>query len=136
MIGAVTVNAARATLLSAMRAANLRAGLRFTGNDVAAEAIEADLFGGRLSGEATLRRGGDGIGLSGRIALRDADAAQLIGADNSSGGDRPRRNSASDRGRGTVAAGADRLAQRQRQGHARKRPHRRARSEGLCRGDP
>lgn len=84
MIGAVTVSAARATLFSTMRAANLRTGLRFTGNDVAAESIEAELYGGKLSGEAVLRRGGEGLSVSGRIALRDADAAQLLGAQNAS----------------------------------------------------
>lgn len=82
MIGAVSVNAARATIFPATRAANLRAGLRFTGNDVAAEQIEAELFGGRLSGESVMRRGGEGLGLSGRIALRDADAAQMLAPEN------------------------------------------------------
>ncbi len=84
MIGAVAVSVARATLFSTMRAANLRTGLRFTGNDVAAESIEAELYGGRLSGEAVLRRGGEGLSVSGKIALRDADAAQLLGAQNAS----------------------------------------------------
>lgn len=84
MIGAVAVSAARATLFPTMRAANLRTGLRFTGNDVAAESIDAELYGGRLSGEAVLRRGGEGLGISGKIALRDADAAQLLGAQNAS----------------------------------------------------
>jgi large subunit ribosomal protein L24 len=84
MIGAVTVSAARASMLPSIPATKLRFGLRFTGSDVVAEAIEADLFGGRMSGEATLRRGGDGIGLSGRIALRDAAATQIMAAENSS----------------------------------------------------
>jgi large subunit ribosomal protein L24 len=84
MIGAVTVSAARAILLPSTPATNLRLGLRFTGSDVAANTIEADLFGGRLSGEATLRRGGDGIGLSGRVALQDAAATQIVVGENSS----------------------------------------------------
>ncbi|MET0445160.1 MAG: AsmA-like C-terminal region-containing protein, partial [Pseudorhodoplanes sp.] len=84
IIGAVAVQAARATIFPAMRAANLRVGLRFTGNDVAAEQIEAELYGGRISGETVVRRGGEGLGLSGRIALRDADAAQMLGPDNAS----------------------------------------------------
>jgi large subunit ribosomal protein L24 len=83
MIGAVTVSAARATMLPSILATKLRFGLRFTGHDVVAEAIEAELFGGRMSGEAALRRGGEGIGLSGRIALRDAAATQIMTAENS-----------------------------------------------------
>jgi large subunit ribosomal protein L24 len=82
MLGAVTVQAARATLLPATRATNLRTGLRFTGNDVAAEQIDAELSGGRLSGEAVLRRSGEGLGLSGRIALRDADVSQVLSPEN------------------------------------------------------
>ena len=136
MIGAVSVNAARATIFPATRAANLRAGLQFTGNDVAVEQIDAELLGGRLSGETVMRRGGEGLGLSGRIALRDADAAQMLGPDNASARDRPRRTCTSVRRRGAVAAGADRLAQWRRQDHARQGPGRRARSEGLCRRDP
>jgi large subunit ribosomal protein L24 len=82
MIGAVSVNAARATVFPAMRAANLRTGLRFTGNDVVAEPIDAELFGGRLSGEVVMRRGGEGLGLSGRVALRDADVSQMLSPEN------------------------------------------------------
>lgn len=76
--GALKLEAARAVLSPSFTASNLRTTLRLTPMQVAAEAVEADLAGGQGSANVTLRRGVDGIGIQGRLVVKDAEAAQLL----------------------------------------------------------
>jgi len=52
--------------------------LRFKGADIAAEAVETDLFGGRISADMTMSRGTGGVGLNGRVAIANAEARQWL----------------------------------------------------------
>ncbi|RKE67708.1 AsmA family protein [Pseudorhodoplanes sinuspersici] len=78
LAGEVKVEAARAALLPSFTASKLQAMLRFSPTRIKAESIEADLLGGRGTAEVTLRRSADGIGMQGRVAIKGADAAQLL----------------------------------------------------------
>lgn len=81
LTGQMQISAAQALLAPSLQVSKFRSALRFAGADVAVEGIEGELLGGRLSGEMTVRRGGDGLGLQGRIAVADADATQLLFGD-------------------------------------------------------
>jgi large subunit ribosomal protein L24 len=79
--GDVKVEAGRAALLPSFTASKLQAVLRFSPTQIKAESIEADLLGGRGTAEVTLRRSADGIGMHGHVAIKGADAAQLLFAE-------------------------------------------------------
>ena len=81
LAGELKVEAGRAALVRSFTASKLQAMFRFSPTQIKAEAIEADLLGGRGTGEMTLRRSADGIGMQGRVAIKGADAAQLLFAD-------------------------------------------------------
>lgn len=78
LAGRMSISAAQAGLAPSLQVSKFRAALRFADADVTAEGIEGELLGGRLSGALTVRRGTDGLGLQGRIAVTDADATQLL----------------------------------------------------------
>ncbi len=79
--GEVKVEAGRAALLPSFTASKLQAMLRFSPTQIKAESIEADILGGHGTAEVTLRRSADGIGMQGRVAIKGADAAQLLFAE-------------------------------------------------------
>ncbi len=79
--GRMTISAAQATLTPSWQATKFVSALRFSGADVGVEDIAGELLGGRLTGEMTIRRGADTLGLQGRIAVTDADATQLLFGD-------------------------------------------------------
>ncbi len=81
MSGAVTLSAAQATLTPTMQITKFRSALRFADSDVKAEDIAGELLGGQLSGEMTVRRVPDALGLQGRIEVTGADATQLLFSD-------------------------------------------------------
>jgi large subunit ribosomal protein L24 len=78
LAGRMSVSAAQAVLAPSLQVSKFRSTLRFADADVTVEGIEGELLGGRLSGALTMRRGADGLGLQGRIAVTDADATQLL----------------------------------------------------------
>ena len=79
--GDIKVEAGRAALLPSFTASKLQARLRFSPTQIKVDGIEADILGGRGTADVTLRRNADGIGLQGRVAIKGADAAQLIFAE-------------------------------------------------------
>ncbi len=76
--GRITISAAQANLTPSWQVSKFVTALRFSGNDMRVDDVAGELLGGRLAGELTIRRGGDTLGLQGRIAVTDADAAQLL----------------------------------------------------------
>jgi uncharacterized protein involved in outer membrane biogenesis len=82
--GELKVEAARATLSPSLTVSKLQSKLRFSPTQIKAEPIEADLLGGRGTADLTFRRSADGIGVQGRVAIKGADAAQLLFAEGQS----------------------------------------------------
>jgi large subunit ribosomal protein L24 len=81
LTGRLSVSAARATFTPALQASKFRVALRLADNILKADNISGELLGGRLSGEMTLRRAPDALGLQARIVVADADATQLLFGD-------------------------------------------------------
>ncbi|HWV40418.1 AsmA-like C-terminal region-containing protein [Pseudorhodoplanes sp.] len=79
--GRVNVSAAQAALTPSLQASKFRSMLRFDDAQLVVENIAGEVLGGQVSGEITIRRAPDAIGLQGRIALADADATQLLFGD-------------------------------------------------------
>ena len=79
--GRINVSAAQANLTQALQVSKFVSAVRFADADVSVEDIAGELLGGRLSGEMTVRRGADALGLQARIAVTDADATQLLFGD-------------------------------------------------------
>jgi large subunit ribosomal protein L24 len=76
--GTVRVDAVRASVAPQLQASDLRAELSFDGATVTARPVQAALSGGKASGDLTLRRGADGIGVKGRLSLSGAEAGPLL----------------------------------------------------------
>jgi hypothetical protein len=79
--GRVSVSAAQAALTPALQISKFRSALHFADSNIMIETISGELLGGRLSGEVTVRRAADALGLQGQIAVTDADATQLLFGD-------------------------------------------------------
>lgn len=76
--GEVKVAAVRAALLPSFAASKLQAVLRFSPTQIRIDSIDADILGGRGTGDVTLRRSADGIGLQGQVALKGVEAGPLL----------------------------------------------------------
>ena len=76
--GRITISAAQANLTPSWQVSKFVTALRFSGTDMRVDDVAGELLGGRLTGELKLMRGGDTLGLQGRLAVTDADAAQLL----------------------------------------------------------
>jgi uncharacterized protein involved in outer membrane biogenesis len=79
--GRMNVSAAQAALTPALQVAKFRSALRFADAELIVEDVAGEVLGGSLSGEMTIRRAPDAVGLNGRIAVTDADATQLLFGD-------------------------------------------------------
>jgi large subunit ribosomal protein L24 len=78
LTGRVEVIASRVALTPALTARQLRGTLRIEPAEIAFEKIEGVLAGGRASGQLSLRRGTEGLGMRARVSLAGGDAAALL----------------------------------------------------------
>jgi uncharacterized protein involved in outer membrane biogenesis len=81
MNGAVTFTLDHAAFTPTLVASALKGVAQFRPAEIALQTIDGALAGGHVAGELTFRRNADGVVGHGRIALTDADAATLLGAD-------------------------------------------------------
>ncbi|MFZ5690109.1 MAG: AsmA-like C-terminal region-containing protein [Pseudomonadota bacterium] len=79
--GRLSVSAAQATITPAMQVSKFRTALQFADSNLKFENIAGELLGGRLSGDITIQRAPDALGLQAQIAITDADATQLLFGD-------------------------------------------------------
>jgi large subunit ribosomal protein L24 len=79
--GRVDFTATRAALAPALVARQVRGSVRVDANEVAVDATEGTLGGGRANGQLVLRRGADGLTARARMALANADATSLLPSD-------------------------------------------------------
>ena len=79
--GQVAVKAARVALTPKLAARDVRSVLQFGESEVALQAIEGSIAGGRLGGELTFLRRAEGLTARGRMRLADANAAELLPGD-------------------------------------------------------
>lgn len=79
--GRVEFSAARAALSPTLIARQVRGALRLGNGEVAIDAVEGTLAGGRASGQLALRRGADGLEARGKFALLNADASAVLPSD-------------------------------------------------------
>jgi uncharacterized protein involved in outer membrane biogenesis len=76
--GRIRLGVARAALTPGLSARQVHANLRLDAGEIALEDVDGELAGGRVTGTVTFRRMVDGVGMHGRLALADADAAALL----------------------------------------------------------
>lgn len=76
--GKVTLKAARATLGPALSVRQMKAAVRFGGDEIAIDDLSGDVAGGRLSGDVSFQKAGEGMNTHARLALKDADVTGLL----------------------------------------------------------
>jgi large subunit ribosomal protein L24 len=81
MNGAVAFSFDRAAFTPALFASNLKGVAQFRPTEITLKNLTGNLAGGGVSGELAFRRNADGLVGHGHIALADADAATILGAD-------------------------------------------------------
>ena len=79
--GQVAVKSARVTLTPKLAARDVRGVLQFGDAELALQAIEGDVAGGRLAGELSFQRRPEGLTARSRIQLAGASAAELLPGD-------------------------------------------------------
>jgi large subunit ribosomal protein L24 len=79
--GQIAVKAARVALTPKLAARDVRSVLQFGDAEVALQAIEGSIAGGRLGGELTFLRRAEGLTARGRVRVADANAAELLPGD-------------------------------------------------------
>jgi uncharacterized protein involved in outer membrane biogenesis len=79
--GQVAVKAARVALTPKLAARDVRSVMRFGESEVALQAIDGGMAGGRLDGEMTFTRRAEGLTARTRVRLAGANAAELLPGD-------------------------------------------------------
>ena len=76
--GQIAVKSARVALTPKLAARDVRSVLRFGESELALEAIDGSIAGGRVAADLTLLRRADGLTARGRMRLTGANAAELL----------------------------------------------------------
>jgi large subunit ribosomal protein L24 len=76
--GRIEFSVARAALTGTLVGRSVRGILRFGDGEVALDAIEGQLGGGRLQGQFSVNRVSEGLAAHARLSLSDADAAAIL----------------------------------------------------------
>ena len=76
--GQIAVKSARVALTPKLAARDVRSVLRFGESDLALEAIDGSIAGGRVAADLTFLRRADGLTARGRMRLTGANAAELL----------------------------------------------------------
>ncbi|MGH6789832.1 MAG: AsmA-like C-terminal region-containing protein, partial [Pseudolabrys sp.] len=76
--GKVTLKAARAALGPTMTARQIKAAVRFGGDEIAIDDLSGDLAGGHFTGQVSFQKAGEGLSTHVRLALKDADVTGLL----------------------------------------------------------
>ena len=76
--GQIAVKSARVALTPKLAARDVRRGLRFGESELALEAIDGSIAGGRVAADLTFLRRADGLTARGRMRLTGANAAELL----------------------------------------------------------
>ncbi len=79
--GQIKIKSTRAMLSQKLLAHDFRAILRLGESDLALQEIDAEIAGGRLTGDLTAQRRPDGLAASGRIRFTSTSAAELLPGD-------------------------------------------------------
>jgi uncharacterized protein involved in outer membrane biogenesis len=79
--GQVVVKSARVTLTPKLAARDVRGVLQFGDSELALQAIEGDVAGGRLAGELSFMRRPEGLTARSRVQVAGANAAELLPGD-------------------------------------------------------
>ena len=79
--GQIKIKSARAMLAPKLLARDAHAVLRFSDAEVVLQDVDAEVAGGRLAGELTIQRRGDGVNARGRFRVVGAKAAELLPGD-------------------------------------------------------
>jgi large subunit ribosomal protein L24 len=79
--GQVAVKSARVTLTPKLTARDVRGVLQFGDSELALQAIDGDVAGGRLTGELSFLRRAEGLTARSRVQVSGANAAELLPGD-------------------------------------------------------